>query len=139
MRGGLSKRVDYAFADIVSVLGDFKVPDAHDRPTGCSKLAVDSAVACDVACDLLVPIGTGASGPVSRWVAVPESSIDENRDFERGPSQVRATCCSSIVAAPASNPEPVEGASDGRLRIGVSLPYRSHDPVALLGCPGVGH
>jgi hypothetical protein len=139
VRSGLHDGVYYELANAVSVLGDFEVPDAHDRPAVSPKLAIDPSVSGYVSSDLLVPVSPGATGAMPGRVAVPEGSIDEHGDLECRPCDVWTAGCTGVVAAPASGSKLVKSTAEGYLWVGVALPYRDHDPAPLLRGPSVRH
>jgi hypothetical protein len=135
----LGKRRDDPSNDVWQLAADLEVPNAQRGPTGGGQVLVDLAVPRDVPRDFLVPIGSRATGAVSRWVAMPERSVDEQSHLQCRPREIGRASDRFVMTSPSANSGSEERPSDFNLRRGVLRPDSRHDAAPLLGCARVGH
>jgi hypothetical protein len=117
---------------------NFEIPHPQHLPTGSTQRFVLGSVAGEVALDFLVPIAAPAARlPLAR-MAMPERSIDENRQPPARESEIDPAAGAAPMTAPATHPGAPERATQQQLGFGVAAADRRHDPAAALARGGRG-
>lgn len=125
--------------DPLKVSANLKVPDPQHFPTAVTKFSINPPVSCNVLLDLSVPIFTRAARLMSRGMPMPKSAVHEDSNSASWPSNIRASRCPLVVAAPTSKAATIERLAQLHLGPGIPTLHRSHDPFALLWRSGVRH
>jgi hypothetical protein len=124
---------------LVERLLDFKIPETEDKPPGIAEFLIYSTISRHVRGNLFVPILPRSTWPMSGWVAVPKRSVNENRNFPRWPSDVRASGRLGVIASPSSDAGRPKGLSQLQLWGRIRASDGRHDAFSLLGGSSVGH
>lgn len=121
------------------ILTDFEIPKPQNIPSVFAKLPIDAPISFDILLNLSVPILTRTAGLVSGGMTMPEGTIHENRNSARRPSDVWATGCPLVIAAPTPDAASVQRPSQLNLRTGVPAFDGRHDARPLLRSSSVSH
>ncbi len=121
------------------VPADFEVPYAQHCPSRGAQLCVDASIPRDIPRDLLVPISPRPTWAVSRGVAVPEGSVDEQCHAEPRPRKIGCSSDALVVTAPPSDAAREKRPADGHLGRRVLRSHRRHDAAALCRRARVSH
>jgi hypothetical protein len=134
-----AQSIDNAVDGCWQIVANLEVPDPQNCPSVDAKLFVYAAISCNVLLDLSIPIRAGTTGLMSRWMAVPKSSVYEYGNSASRPGDIGTARGASVVAAPPPDAVGIECLSQRNLRAGIPAPYGGHNALPLLWCPSIRH
>lgn len=86
----------------------FEVPQPHHQPARGAQLRVDPSIPRNIVRNLFVPVRSRTTGPVPRWMPVPERAVNEHCHTQSWPRDVWASLSRRIVASPPAHSRRVQ-------------------------------